>query len=108
MAAAAMAAALSRCGGAPRGEGGGSGFALLRLLVVGLRDTREGWEGAAACAGGGVPVPFRACLRGVPSGSGVAPPFSQAAAVGRGAVGACPGVGAPSEPLTGRRPALAR
>lgn len=53
----------------------------------GLLGTREGWEGAAACAGGGVPLPFGACLRRVPSGAGVAPPFSRAAGPGEGVPG---------------------
>lgn len=58
--AAGMAAALlARGGGAPRGEGRGFGLASPRLLG-GLRGRRGGREGAAACAGGGAPVPFRA------------------------------------------------
>lgn len=97
MAAAAMAAVVSRCGGAPRGEGGGAA-SLGRGCSGGLRGTREGREGAAARAGGGVPVPFRACLRRIPSGAGVAPPFSRAAAEAAGPREGGPGSGDPQSP----------
>lgn len=100
MAAAAMAAALSRCGsgGARRGEGGGSGFALLRLL-----------GGAARHAGGvrrgrGLRGRWRpGALQGLPEASPLRRGSSAALQPGRGAGGRCPGLGGRSEPLTGWR-----